>query len=85
MKKPEGCLYPDCLNCILDDCYYDKEEQEEEIIQEIGELEVFLENLRSTKEDGTRIRDNKLYKKTINRKNYLMRKIFEEGISYEER
>lgn len=25
--KPKNCIYPDCLNCTLDDCLYNMLEQ----------------------------------------------------------
>ena len=83
MSKPEGCIYPDCLNCILDDCYYDIESEQADVMLEIGELEVFCDNLKKT--SRTPVRDNEMYRKAMNRKYYLLRKLYDGGISYEER
>ena len=73
MSKPEGCVYPDCLNCILDDCYYDIESEQSELMLEIGELELFVDNLKKT--SPVPVRENPLYRKSMNRKYYLLRKL----------
>ena len=73
MSKPEGCVYPDCLNCILDDCYYDIESEQSESMLEIGELEVFVDNLKKT--SPVPVRENPLYRTSMNRKYYLLRKL----------
>lgn len=80
MSKPKGCCYPDCFVCPLDDCYYDDDELR---ITEIEELNVLLANLKASKKKGERLKDNPLYRKAFNRRDYLLN--YEERIDYQNR
>lgn len=83
MKKPYGCTFPDCFICPLDDCEFDKEAEEEVISREIEDIEILIENLKANKREGERLRDDKLYKKLLNRRNYLVNRDYR--LEYQQR
>ena len=39
VKRPKGCIYPDCLNCTFDDCIYDGLELEDIVESDNRDLE----------------------------------------------
>lgn len=41
--KPNGCVYPKCLSCPLDDCFYDEIEQEDIVESSEYDSEIMLE------------------------------------------
>ena len=42
--KPKNCIYPDCLNCTLDDCLYNTLEQPDIVQQNKLDKEIAFRN-----------------------------------------
>lgn len=42
--KPQNCIYPDCLNCTLDDCLYNTLEQPDIVQQNKLDKEIAFRN-----------------------------------------
>lgn len=54
MKRPKGCIYPDCLKCPLPDCIYDELEIEDEAESAALDAEIRQERIEEKhRQNGT--------------------------------